>query len=478
MSVYKQGLLTPPDEEEIIYPYRRVWRSLIIESAVVFGAAAAASIRLRVDRHSACRAAVVPVVNAALVALPVVLWLIFSVWRERFALEPRSRLIAVFVITALAANAVAIPLIDNVFQPERWLPLGGAINRIIGYTFTVGIVQEMIKYAVVRFTTWPDLFRTRLDGVAYCCRQRRRLRVSSSICVSCSRQPSVPPDVIAMQVFNNVAVNLAASLIVSYGLSEVRFDTPTPFLMTITVALGALINGIAIPLRSGLTNAAFVLASSSETPSIFSVIAATFSSHSSTPKPSPGTRFLRCAAGRCRASSSPSCSTTRNARPANWLPAVRTEPHDPDRNPRTPQRHQLNASAGVTISSLSTPCLRCSSASTCAMRRSYATVPYSNSEVGIRAYYPERWLIDTAGNYVFRVRDIEHIGFKTTIQVNVQPVTLSTSARNLLQTLTLTRMQTLSRFRVLSSQPYTLPGEQEATAMGYVYVAGEDDPFP
>ncbi len=107
----------------------------------------------------------------------------------------------------------------------------------------------------------------------------------------------------------------------------------------------------------------------------------------------------------------------------------------------------------------------------------YATVPYSNSEVGIRAYYPERWLIDSTGDYVFRVRDIEQMGFKTTIQVNVQPVTLSTSASNLLQTLTLTRMQTLSRYRVLSSQPYALPGEQEATAMGYVYVAGEDDPF-
>ena len=107
----------------------------------------------------------------------------------------------------------------------------------------------------------------------------------------------------------------------------------------------------------------------------------------------------------------------------------------------------------------------------------YATVPYSNSEVGIRAYYPERWLIDSAGDYVFRVRDIESVGFKTAIQVNVQPVTLSTSARNLLDTLTLSRMQTLSRYRVLSSQPYTLPGEQEATAMGYVYVAGEDDPF-
>ncbi len=107
----------------------------------------------------------------------------------------------------------------------------------------------------------------------------------------------------------------------------------------------------------------------------------------------------------------------------------------------------------------------------------YATVPYVNSEVGIRAYYPQRWLIDSTGDYIFRVRDIEHVGFKTAIQVNVQPVTLNTTARNLLDTLTLSRMQTLSRYHVLSSQSYTLPNEQEATAMRYVYVAGEDDPF-
>ena len=48
-------------------------------------------------------------------------------------------------------------------------------------------------------------------------------------------------------VFNNVAINLAASLIVSYGLAEVRFENPTPFLMTITVALAALLNGTVIP---------------------------------------------------------------------------------------------------------------------------------------------------------------------------------------------------------------------------------------
>jgi len=106
-----------------------------------------------------------------------------------------------------------------------------------------------------------------------------------------------------------------------------------------------------------------------------------------------------------------------------------------------------------------------------------ASVVYVNNEAGIRALYPQHWLIDTSGDYVFRVRDLTQIGFKTTIQVDVQPVTINTSARNLLDTLTLNRSNTLSGYRVLSSTPYTLPNDQEATETSYVYVASGDNPF-
>jgi RsiW-degrading membrane proteinase PrsW (M82 family) len=254
MAVYK--LLTPPDEVEV-YPYRRVWRSVIIEmgalgtvTAGVFVAFALVGVQLPAFLTS--------VFNIVLLALPVVLWLLFSVLAERFVPQPRARQIAVFVITALAANAFALPFINGVLQPERWLPLGGAVSRIIGYAFTVGIVQEVTKYAVVRFTTWPDLFRTRLDGVAYSVASALGYAFVLNLNFLLS-QPTLAPDVFVVQMFNNVAINVAASLIVSYGLAEVRFDQPTPFLMTIMVALAALLNGAAIPLRSGLTNAGFAL---------------------------------------------------------------------------------------------------------------------------------------------------------------------------------------------------------------------------
>ncbi len=107
-----------------------------------------------------------------------------------------------------------------------------------------------------------------------------------------------------------------------------------------------------------------------------------------------------------------------------------------------------------------------------------ATTPYVNNEVGIRAFYPTHWLIDTTSSaYVFRVQDIAQPGFKTTIQVGVQSVTGNTSARNLLDTLTLNRANSLSGYNVLARTPYTLPNGQEATRMDYVYVSADSNPF-
>jgi len=290
MTVYDRRLLTPPDEKEEIYPYRRVWRSLVIENVALLILCMAAFVVFGlIQLHLSSR--VTLGVNGLLIAFPVIMWFIFSVWSERSVPEPRHRLIAVFVVSALAANALAIPFIEQVMQPEKWLPLGGAINRIIGYTFTVGIIQETTKYAVVRFLTWPEQFRTRLDSVAYCASSALGYAVVLNARFLLNA-PGATPDVVATQVFNNVAVNLAASLIVSYGLSEVRFDKPTPFLLTITVAFAALVNGIVIPLRSGLTNATFVLTTgTSDSQSLLNALTAAFALRSSTPKPILGLGF-------------------------------------------------------------------------------------------------------------------------------------------------------------------------------------------
>jgi hypothetical protein len=107
-----------------------------------------------------------------------------------------------------------------------------------------------------------------------------------------------------------------------------------------------------------------------------------------------------------------------------------------------------------------------------------ATTLYTNNQVGITAAYPQNWLIDEAPpNYVFRVRNPSDPGFLTTFQVSVRPVSAATTGRNILDALSMNRAPTLAAYTVLSTEPFIMPDETEATAMFYAFVATESNPF-
>src|SRR5215207_3989279 len=107
-------MLTPPEDEEI-YPYRRVWTSIGLESGILFLLCAVAYVAFTLIGVT-LPALVTQLVNLLLALLPFGLWVALSLWRERRVPQPRQRLLTVALITALAANAVGIPFIMGVFQ--------------------------------------------------------------------------------------------------------------------------------------------------------------------------------------------------------------------------------------------------------------------------------------------------------------------------------------------------------------------------
>jgi hypothetical protein len=107
----------------------------------------------------------------------------------------------------------------------------------------------------------------------------------------------------------------------------------------------------------------------------------------------------------------------------------------------------------------------------------YATVPYEDVRAGIRAFYPQGWLLDNQGDYVFRVRDMRRTDFKTTIQVQILPVSADSTTRNLLDNLLLTRAQIFGQYRQFPRAIFQLPDETPATSVNYTFVASQDDPF-
>jgi hypothetical protein len=106
-----------------------------------------------------------------------------------------------------------------------------------------------------------------------------------------------------------------------------------------------------------------------------------------------------------------------------------------------------------------------------------ATATYSDVQAGIRMQYPQRWLVDFDGDYVFRARDMSQVGFKTTISVRLLPVGTNTTEYMVLNSLNITRPETMAGYRPLPAESFILPDETEAVAMRYSFVDIDANPY-
>ena len=258
MSLFRSPrLILPPREEDEVYPYRRVWRSVFLECsvlAVVLVGLYGAVTFVGLDIPST----LVAPLNALLVFLPALVWCYFSWLQEMAVPQPRRMLGAVFALSALVASAVGVPLVTEFLQPDQWLSLESAINRIIGYTVTTGITQEFIKYVLTRTVVRADVYRVRTDVLAY------SLAVAVGYSTILSLQflrttPDVRPDMLMLRVVTTYAIHMAGSAVLSYGLMELYLGSGSIFLLPAMLLVAAAITGVALPLRSGLINTQIAL---------------------------------------------------------------------------------------------------------------------------------------------------------------------------------------------------------------------------
>lgn len=245
-----------PDEDVAPHPYRRVWRSLAAEVGALAALTGAVFVAISIA-GLALPDALQDVARLLAGLAPLGLWLVFSVWAERRAPQPRAGLIMVAVVTALAANAVTIPFIEQVLQPQAWLSHTSAITRIVGYTLSVGVTTEFTKYLVVRYSIWPARIETRMDGLAYAIAASIGFVTVWNLRAVFGPQETL--DALAIVVFDTTITGLAGGLVIGYGLSEMALGQPSPFIGPLSLALAALVHGLAIPLRTGLVNASFSL---------------------------------------------------------------------------------------------------------------------------------------------------------------------------------------------------------------------------
>lgn len=260
MASYRSGLLTPPREEEERRVFRPVWRSLIIENTVMIGIMVALFVAQAFIGIPVPARLRLPL-NLLVATMPVILWVIFSVANERSFPQPRPYLVTVAALCALVARAIGEPLIIEFLQIETWLPLAPALNRIVGYAFTVGIVECGLCYLVVRAVIWPRFVRDRHDVIAYMAAAAVGYTFVGNIGFALNGQPLAY--VVSLNTFANVSALTLTMLFIGYGMAGTLFDAAGVLLQPITLAIAALVMGIVLPLRSGFLNASFGVAGTS-----------------------------------------------------------------------------------------------------------------------------------------------------------------------------------------------------------------------
>lgn len=143
-----------------------VWRSGIVTIAILVTFAVVAAIAARVISPALEGTALI-IAGVVLAVVPAALWLVFFYLQDLLEPEPKRYVIGVFLIGALLASAIGIPLVRNVFRVQDWIGYSWLVT-LLGSILVVGFVQEFLKYAAVRYSVYllPE-FDERMDGILY-----------------------------------------------------------------------------------------------------------------------------------------------------------------------------------------------------------------------------------------------------------------------------------------------------------------------
>ena len=253
MSI-RPALLSPFDAPQNVYPFRRIWRTALIEVGLLVGIAAVLVLAARftpITLSDTNR----QLIGFGLALLPLLLWLVISYRSERRAARPRARLPLVLFLTAVLANAIGVPLVDQVFSVDSWLPAAGAISRLLGYALIFGFTCEFLKFAVMRYTVWESYIVTRQDGIAYS--MAAAIGYATVLNTNFVLSQISDPAAVAARVVGTTLSQMAIGLLVGLALAELRLGNPAIVALPVSAGIAALLHGIFVVARSTLVVGTF-----------------------------------------------------------------------------------------------------------------------------------------------------------------------------------------------------------------------------
>lgn len=237
-------LLSPEEEIEEIYPYRRVWQALILEMGILLAVVAGIVLitRLGIIDNTYSRE-----ISVILCLLPIGTFTLITIRREVAVLQPRQGLLMVLILSVIVTNGVAWTITEYLITPDKWLNQIGFFSRILGYMLTSGVLAAFIIYAILRYTIWPEHIRIRIDGVAYSVPIALGYALVFNLHFVLSQEPTL--SAMAIRILTTVYLHIVIGALMSYFLAELTIGTVPFYWLPMGLAITAFLSGVFIAFR-------------------------------------------------------------------------------------------------------------------------------------------------------------------------------------------------------------------------------------
>ncbi len=198
------------------------------------------------------------VVGVILALVPAIVWLGLFYLQDVREPEPKQLVLSVFVLGALVARAVGIPLIEEVFRASQWLTTS-TLSHILGAILVVGFTQQFLVYATVRYSVYHSAeFDERVDGIIYA--TAAALGYATMVNVEYVVQSGGLD--LASGIFRIAVTALALASfggLVGYFLGRCKFEEEPLWWMPAGLALAAVLDGLFTYFRGEVTTTAIGL---------------------------------------------------------------------------------------------------------------------------------------------------------------------------------------------------------------------------
>lgn len=388
-------------------------------------------------------------VGIILAVIPAAIWLIFFYQQDRLEPEPKGYVVGVFVLGALLAQAVGIPLVRDVFQTNLWFSASPLAN-LLGAILVVGFTQEFLKYAAVRYSVFPSAeFDERADGIIYGTAAGLGYATALNLHYIIA-SGGVNLGVGAIRVVATTLAQASFTGLVGYFLGRAKFEDEPAWWLPAGVTLAAVLSGLFTYLNRELTTTRLTLSGGGFTPwpsliLAISVASATF----------VALFFLIRRANRITLSGA-------DARPVAPQGGAQSL-HSSARRDRW---------ADWIVIALAIVAL----AGGAALREAVLSRAAPFEFAGISGQYPAGWMRETGDDPILRVSNPEGGAFPPTLELRIRALADEATPALALNLLTTERAGRMTAYRSLGSEPTSVNGTT-AIQRTFTYVEERRDPY-